>query len=221
MRARKYLGIIVAKTFSRHSWYLIFNGPAYLGISHHGVSLLHWHHVCVIISSFFPFRGVVVPFHLETALTKISILCDFSNLGHCCRVFVRPSREVLKNRFSLMEEQRLKIDLVLLQTVLQRGLKKIDLVSLQTWSQKTSLRSGGAGLVLSTMLIPTRKCLNWVRIVIVGVKQKSMNRPVDQLIQLKIVIIFSKWIVQCISDPGDAAIISRGPEKLPHLSQPM
>ena len=98
--------------------------PAYFGISHHGVSLLHWHHVCVIISSFFPFRGVVVPFHLEAAWSKISILFDFSNLCHCCCIFVRPSREVLKNRFSLMEEQRLKIDLVLLQTVLQRGLKK-------------------------------------------------------------------------------------------------
>ena len=159
--------------------------PAYFGISHHWVPLLHWHHVRVIISSFFPFRGVVVPFHLETALSKISILCDFQNLGHCCCIFVRPSREVLKNRFSLMEEQRLKIDLVLLQTVLQRGfkkidldysldhlvilqtcLKKIDLVSLQTWSQKTSLRSGGAGLVLSTMLIPTRKCLKGLKLLV-------------------------------------------------------
>ena len=121
MQTRKYLGIIIAKTFPRHSWYLIFNHiiafltnitPAYFGISHHGVSLLHWHHVRVIISSFFPFRGVVVPFHLETALSKTSIFCDFLNLGHCCCIFVRPSREVLKNRFSLMEEQRLKIDLV-------------------------------------------------------------------------------------------------------------
>ena len=133
MQTRKYLGIIIAKTFPRHSWYLIFNHiiafltnitPAYFGISHHGVPLLHWHHVCVIISSFFPFRGVVVPFHLETALTKFSIFCDFLNLGHCCCIFVRPSREVLKNRFSLMEEQRLKINLSLVTNRITKGVKK-------------------------------------------------------------------------------------------------
>ena len=121
-------------------------------------------------------------------------------------------RAEIRNRSSLVTNRITKgvkkeSSSLITKGILKRQIQTYHLVSLQTWSQKTSLRSGGAGLVLSTMLIPTRKCLNWVRIAnIVEVKQKSMNRPVDQLIQLKIVIIFSKWIVQGVSDPGDAAI---------------
>ena len=43
----------------------------------------------------------------------------------------------------------------------------------KTWSQKTSLRRGGAGLVLSTMLIPTRKCLGGK--VQIGIEVKDLT----------------------------------------------
>ena len=96
--------------------------------SHHWVPLLHRHHIRLVVSCLLSFGGVVVTFHLESGAKSNQVLSEvqsimamfgwimtqtlatiatfiilINNLGHGCSVLIRPSRKIIKNRFSLIQ----------------------------------------------------------------------------------------------------------------------